>query len=240
MTQTSIKVLGGFLLLGTLLGCQGSSSSRLKGDQNAPLTSFAVTGFSPVGPFSYNTTGLTVTVTTSTPAACRYATQPDTNFESMTFNLTATSEGLEHSVVFNGLTPAVKRTIYVRCLSQKNEVINKDFVVNFVLEPAPLVNLGEVKLSWDASSSTETATLAGYKIYYGPSPGQYTDSYDVGLTTRATVRNLVKGQLYYFAATAYGTLSQESGYSNEVNSSVTLRNSPPFEKLMGETSAIAR
>src|SRR5262245_46049559 len=83
------------------------------------------------------------------------------------------------------------------------------------------VDAGQVSLIWDASSSSN---VAGYRVYYGQASHTYTSQIDVGLQTSYTVTGLTDGQTYYFAATAYNLAGTDSGYSNEV--STTLSTSP--------------
>src|SRR4051812_46120770 len=68
-------------------------------------------------------------------------------------------------------------------------------------------------LTWNAVA---VPNLAGYRIYYGTSPLAFSQSVDVGNVTTATVTKLSSATTYYFAATAYDTLNQESVISNEV------------------------
>jgi hypothetical protein len=80
--------------------------------------------------------------------------------------------------------------------------------------PAPWA----VTLEWDASPDAESGWVTGYKIYEGPSSGNYTKSYDVGNALQFVVESMKVGQPYFFAATAYadgGTV--ESDFSNEVS-----------------------
>lgn len=76
---------------------------------------------------------------------------------------------------------------------------------------------GNVSLQWDPNSESD---LAGYKVYYGTSPGQYGTPITIGVTTTYTVSNLVPGT-YYFAVTAYNSAGLESGFSNEVSATVS-------------------
>ena len=73
-------------------------------------------------------------------------------------------------------------------------------------------------LSWDApitnADGTPLTDLAGYKIYYGISSGDYSVIINVGNVTAYRVRNLAPGT-YYFAVTAYDKEGNESAYSNE-------------------------
>jgi hypothetical protein len=71
----------------------------------------------------------------------------------------------------------------------------------------------DVTLAWDANTEPD---LDGYKLYYGTSSRNYTTSVDVGTTTEYTLTGLTEGITYYFAATAYDTLDNESGYSTEI------------------------
>jgi len=68
-------------------------------------------------------------------------------------------------------------------------------------------------LTWGAVADLD---IAGYRIYYGTSPLTYTQSLDVGDDTICTVTGLSSATRYYFAATAYSTLNDESVISNEV------------------------
>ncbi len=71
----------------------------------------------------------------------------------------------------------------------------------------------QVSLAWGTNSESD---LAGYKVYYGNSSGSYDSNIDVGNQTSYTIQNLVEGQMYYIAVTAYDTSNNESGYSAEV------------------------
>jgi hypothetical protein len=58
--------------------------------------------------------------------------------------------------------------------------------------------------------------VAGYKIYYGTSSGDYDVSLDVGNWTSVTIAGLDGSKTYYFASTTYSTYGEESDFSNEV------------------------
>jgi hypothetical protein len=99
-------------------------------------------------------------------------------------------------------------------------------------------------LAWDAPVAQDGSCvmdLAGYRIFYGPNPGLYTDAIDVpltdgGLTCADTgvpnplgcgnvitceyvLANLPPGPTY-FVATAYNSSGDESTYSNEASKHV--------------------
>lgn len=74
----------------------------------------------------------------------------------------------------------------------------------------------DVTLEWDPNTE---ADLAGYKIHYGTTSGQYVQHVDVGNVTHYTITGLSDG-VYYFAATAYNTSGIESAYSNEISTEI--------------------
>ena len=103
-------------------------------------------------------------------------------------------------------------------------------VVIILLLPAASLAASQVTLAWSANSE---ASLAGYRIYYksGSSGEPYngsgiiqgTSPVEIPLSSLAdssnpevTLTGLAEGTDYYFAATAYDTYGNESGYSNEV------------------------
>jgi hypothetical protein len=76
-----------------------------------------------------------------------------------------------------------------------------------------------VTLAWNAPTTNTDGTpltdLAGYKVYYGTSSGNYTRAIDVGNVETYKIEGLQSGT-YYFATTAYDKSGNESDYSNEV------------------------
>ena len=79
-------------------------------------------------------------------------------------------------------------------------------------------NSGQVTLAWNASTGPD---LSGYKVHIGTSSGMYTVSVvDVGNLTTCTLTDLQSGTVYYFAVTAYDSSGDESGFSNEVSTTI--------------------
>ncbi len=80
------------------------------------------------------------------------------------------------------------------------------------------IALGSATLSWTAPTQNEDGTtledLAGYKLYWGTEPGNYTSSVriDNASITTYVVENLTPGT-YEFVATAYNVAGVESRYS---------------------------
>ena len=81
----------------------------------------------------------------------------------------------------------------------------------------------QVTLAWDAN--TENG-LVGYRIHSGSTSGSYSMHIDVHNVTTYTVTGLTEGQTYYFAATAYDSAGNESGYSNSVSFTIPLGQQP--------------
>ncbi|MBI5663912.1 MAG: fibronectin type III domain-containing protein [Nitrospirae bacterium] len=94
--------------------------------------------------------------------------------------------------------------------------VSNDSGVSEVNGPSLVDN--SITLAWDKPDSNSDGTdlndLAGYKIYYGPSSNNYTQSINVGNISSAVISNLSSGT-WCFATTAYDTAGNESGYSNE-------------------------
>ena len=65
----------------------------------------------------------------------------------------------------------------------------------------------QFELTWDPPTTNTDGTplgdLAGYKIYYGQSSGNYATTVDVGNVTTYPLAGLTEGKIYYFAATSY-------------------------------------
>jgi len=71
-----------------------------------------------------------------------------------------------------------------------------------------------LNLSWDANTEDD---LAGYKVYYGNSSGNYGEPIDIGNVTEYELQGLNEGVIYYIALTAYDTSNNESEKSDEVS-----------------------
>ncbi len=87
----------------------------------------------------------------------------------------------------------------------------------------------QVTLAWNPNTESD---LAGYKIYSGPSSRNYDSVNNFGNQTSYTIQNLVEGQTYYIAVTAYDTSNNESGYSAEVSYTAPSVNQLPMRMEM--------
>lgn len=85
---------------------------------------------------------------------------------------------------------------------------------------------GSMELSWTAPTENEDGSpltdLAGYKVYWGTEPGNYTESITIENPSVVTyvIDNLVPNT-YYFVATAVNAAGEESEYSAEAVGTVS-------------------
>ena len=84
----------------------------------------------------------------------------------------------------------------------------------------------QVTLSWDPNKENN---IAGYKIYYGNSSGNYGSNVDVGNRTTYTITDLESGKTYYFVVAAYNTNGSESSSSAEVSHKATVGITSPSQ-----------
>lgn len=87
------------------------------------------------------------------------------------------------------------------------------------------VYLGSATLSWAAPTQRDDGSpltnLAGYRIRYGTSPGNYVNQVQISNpgVTSCVIENLAPGT-YYFVATAYDSSGAESEYSAVVSKTI--------------------
>ncbi len=89
-----------------------------------------------------------------------------------------------------------------------------------------------VNLAW--SAPTEGPVPAGYLVYYGTSSHTYGSVINAGNVTTFAIDELAAGNTYYFAVTSYDDVGTQSGYSNEVNTTI-----PPPAISPGDTAGNA-
>jgi hypothetical protein len=86
-----------------------------------------------------------------------------------------------------------------------------------------VVPTGSVTLGWTAPATRADGTplsladIDGFRIYYGESAGDYTDSVEVadGTAQTVTVNDIPVGT-YHVAITAFDVNGSESGFSSEI------------------------
>ncbi len=93
-----------------------------------------------------------------------------------------------------------------------------------IVLPPMAATAGDLPLTWDQNTE---ADLSGYKVHIGTASRTYAQTIDVGHVTTFTIADLSNGQTYFAAVTAYDIFGNESGFSNEVSTTVSTPNSPP-------------
>ena len=82
----------------------------------------------------------------------------------------------------------------------------------------PPAGTGSALLTWTPplqnSDGTALMNLTGYRIYWGTSPGNYSNSVTIGANLSSYVVEQLAPARYYFVATALSATG-ESAYSNE-------------------------
>jgi hypothetical protein len=73
------------------------------------------------------------------------------------------------------------------------------------------VTAGTIGLRWD-----QAQYAAGYRVYYGQSAGQYSQSVDVGNVVEADIGGLDDCTTYYLAVKAYNAAGESVEFSNEI------------------------
>jgi hypothetical protein len=105
---------------------------------------------------------------------------------------------------------------------------------------ASYTQAAQLQLAWDPPTTNTDGTplgdLAGYKIYYSQSSGNYSTTVDVGNVTSHLLDGLEEGKTYYFAATAYDASGNESDFSNEVSATIPPPQMPSGPFLQGKGS----
>ena len=116
----------------------------------------------------------------------------------------------------SGCSGVEKNRGYYRGKNMKKKILIIAWLVVLLLIPIRVVvqnSMHSAILSWDEN---EEPDLLGYKIYFGNQSRNYHTVIDVGNVATKQIEGLTEGIRWYFAATAYDTAANESGYSNEV------------------------
>ncbi len=106
----------------------------------------------------------------------------------------------------------------VRKTDRLKVLLRAAFIVllaNF-LHPASTI-AASLRVSW---ASGIEADLAGYRLWYGTSPGQHGSTIDVGPATSCEIPDLDVNRRYYVVVTAYDESGNESAPSAEVSAQI--------------------
>ena len=96
-------------------------------------------------------------------------------------------------------------------------------ILSEATEPTATPTVLDVSLSWTAPAEREDdqpmllSDIAGYKVYYGTTQGNYNDSVNIndGTATGHTFKDFASGT-YYFVVTTYDVDGRESEYSTPI------------------------
>lgn len=100
--------------------------------------------------------------------------------------------------------------------------------------PSPAAHATQLTLGWDPPAGS----VAGYKIHYGTTSGNYEYSVDVGNYDSCTISGLLEGQTYYFAATSYNVDGIDSDFSEELVSTIPAAEALPTTTGGGQGTKI--
>jgi chitodextrinase len=124
---------------------------------------------------------------------------------------------VSRSYADTGLSPATTYSYTVAARDAAGNISPVSASVSVTTGSTPPPPSNSASLAWD---SVTVPNLSGYRLYFGTAPGTYLQSpgqgFSVGNVTNYTMIGLAGATRYYFAVTAFDTLSQESPYSNEV------------------------
>jgi len=98
-----------------------------------------------------------------------------------------------------------------------------NLTVNAGTTPPPVT--GSATLSWQAPSErtdgSALTNLSGYRIYYGNSPGNYSQSISLGAGLSTYVIDNLAGGTWYFTMTALDSTGLESARTNPVSKTIS-------------------
>jgi hypothetical protein len=197
-----------------LAACGGevhsTTDGTTKGTQSTDTTPPAVTITAPTSGPSFNATtaGVTVSGSVTDNFSLSQISWQNSRGGSGGNAVSGTSGNWSFNI---GLQPGAN-VVTVTAADAAGNTTPKSLTINY----APPTNNTAV-LSWDVNPAPD---VAGYRVYYGTTPGTYQQArglgVNVGNVTTFTVTGLAGATRYYFAATAYDTSNNESDFSNEV------------------------
>jgi hypothetical protein len=98
------------------------------------------------------------------------------------------------------------------CMRNRSSVLIPLLLLPLLGVTSAPAHAGEISLRWDFVSNA-----TGYRVYYGTSPGQYTQSTNVGNTTATNLEVPEDCTTYYVAVKAYDSYGESPDFSNEVS-----------------------
>jgi hypothetical protein len=142
-----------------LSGLEPSYQDIRPGSTVADTTPPARSNGQPVGALPSGTTQSTISLSTNEAAVCRFSTNANVAYSSMT-NTFASTGGTSHSTPVNGLSDGGLYSIYVRCQDSSGNANPDDFVVSFSVATAADTTLPGVAVTSPAAGATVSGTIA--------------------------------------------------------------------------------
>jgi len=99
------------------------------GETQSDTTPPTLTDPTPTGTLPTGTTSTNISITTNETSTCRYSTTPNTDYNSMTDNMT--SNGNTHTATINNLTNGNTYNYYIRCQDTNNNTNTTDTTITF-------------------------------------------------------------------------------------------------------------
>lgn len=142
------------------------------------ITSPTVSSPLPSGTLAAGTTSTTISVVTSEPAVCKYATSAGVSYASMANAFVTPVSSTQHSATVSSLVNNTTYTYYVKCADAIGNITPADTVLTFsvnaaatdVIAPtapsglsASVLNANQVQLTF--SPSTDAVGVAGYQVF---------------------------------------------------------------------------
>lgn len=217
VSRTSILFLSVFLTV-TLAACSGGGVASSQGSTPtvgltttdvAPPT---VTISSPVDGSSTAISSITLTGVASDDVAATRVT-----WRNSTTGNSGTASGIATWTASGVPLQSGTNTLIVTAQDAVGNTRSAEITVILTTAPA-----NSATLSWDSNTEPD---IAGYRVYYGTSPGNYLQPKGSGIVVGGigyVVSGLESGVRYYFSVTAYDTSGNESGYALEVSKDIPL------------------
>ena len=109
------------------------------------------------------------------------------------------------------------RYLYIKICRNYSALIKCLIFILAYLSVSSLSYSAQLTLAWDPNKEPD---IAGYRVYYGTESQNYAQVVDTGNDTSCTLIDLVPGEKYYLAATAYDYDGNESEFSEEIGYTV--------------------
>lgn len=108
-------------------------------------------------------------------------------------------------------------SILVTLAGDKDGTSQTSVPVTLTVNATSTSSPSSITLQWTPNQESD---LAGYKVYIGTASGTYGAPLSIGKVSSYMINGLPTGSTYFMAITAFDTSGNESGYSNEISTSI--------------------